>query len=107
MAYADGRPELPVKTQLMIAREQAMLVEIEKERGRRRMALGSDGGPSKSTDRVAQAFKRTSGKTVQRRLKILKVAPANMRARLRNPTGILWRNHACRSAIPSHCDCWQ
>jgi hypothetical protein len=78
LAELEIREQIPLdngyreKTQLMVARELAMLAEIEKERGRRRMALGSDDGPSKATDRVAQAVKRISGKTVQRRLKILK-----------------------------------
>jgi hypothetical protein len=58
------------KTRLMVAREQRRLVEIEKLKARGRMAAGSDGGESKSVDRVGADFK-TSGKTVQRNLKVL------------------------------------
>jgi hypothetical protein len=58
------------KTRLMVAREQQKLLEIQKVLGRARMAKGSDGGASKSEDRVGAAFK-VSGKTVQRNLKVL------------------------------------
>jgi ParB-like chromosome segregation protein Spo0J len=60
-----------VKTQMMIAREQRKALEIETELARRRMGAGSDGGFSKSTDRVGKIFGE-SGKTVQRRQKILR-----------------------------------
>ena len=60
-----------VKTQLTIARKQRKLLEVEKALARERMAVGSDGGPSKATDRVGTIFAE-SGKTVQRRLKVLK-----------------------------------
>jgi hypothetical protein len=59
------------KTQLMIAREQRKVLELEREFARRRMASGADGGPSKASDRVGRIFSE-SGKTVQHRLKILK-----------------------------------
>jgi hypothetical protein len=59
-----------VKTQLIIAREQRKMLEIETALARQRMAGGTDGGPSKATDRVGKIFSE-SGKTVQRRLKIL------------------------------------
>jgi hypothetical protein len=58
------------KTEVMKAREQRKLLEVEAELARRRMGGGSDGGPSKSTDRVGKIFKE-SGKSVQRRLKVL------------------------------------
>jgi hypothetical protein len=59
------------KTQLIIAREQRKALEIETALARQRMAGGNtDGGPSKATDRVGKVFKE-SGKTVQRRIKIL------------------------------------
>jgi hypothetical protein len=58
------------KDELTIAREQRKLLEVEKQLARARMADGSDGGPSKSTDRVGATF-RQSGKTVARRLKVL------------------------------------
>jgi hypothetical protein len=58
------------KTETMRAREQRKLLEVEAALARRRMAAGSDGGPSKSVDRVGKLFGE-SGKTVQRRLKVL------------------------------------
>ena len=58
------------KSQIILAREQCKLLEVERELARRRMADGSDGGPSKSADRVGKIFGE-SGKTVQRRLKVL------------------------------------
>jgi ParB-like chromosome segregation protein Spo0J len=60
------------KTETMKAREQRKLLEIEKAlaRGRMSQGKGDDDGPSKSTDRVGKLFGE-SGKTVQRRLKIL------------------------------------
>src|SRR5262249_48872469 len=58
------------KSQLSIAREQRSFLESEKALARTRMAVGSDGGASKATDRVGKVFGE-SGKTVQRRLKIL------------------------------------
>jgi hypothetical protein len=58
------------KTQRIIAREQRKALELETALGRRRMAEGGDGGPSKATDRVGKLF-NTSGKTIQRRIKIL------------------------------------
>jgi ParB-like chromosome segregation protein Spo0J len=58
------------KTETMKAREQRRLLEIETAKGRARMAQGGDGGPSKSTDRVGKLFGE-SGKSVQRRLKVL------------------------------------
>jgi ParB-like chromosome segregation protein Spo0J len=58
------------KTELMKAREQRKLLEVEKALGLRRMAEGSDGGPSKSTARVGKMFGE-SHKTVERRLKVL------------------------------------
>jgi hypothetical protein len=58
------------KSQLMIAREQRKLREVESDLARQRMSAGSDGGPSKSTDRVGKIFGE-SGKTVERRLKVL------------------------------------
>jgi hypothetical protein len=60
------------KTETMKAREQRKLLEIEKAlaRGRMGQGKGDDDGPSKSTDRVGKLFGE-SGKTVQRRLKIL------------------------------------
>jgi hypothetical protein len=69
------------KTQLMIAREQRHLLEIQTQLARRRMGQGGDGGPSKSVDRVAEFFnkrgdKTESGKTVQRRIKILEAVEA-------------------------------
>jgi hypothetical protein len=59
-----------VKTQLMLAREQRAMVEIQQCLARNRMGHGGDGGPSKSTDRVGKIFGE-SGKSVQRRLKVL------------------------------------
>jgi hypothetical protein len=59
------------KTQVMIAREQRELLEVESALARRRMGGDSDGGPSKSTDRVGLIFKE-SGKTVTRRIKVLR-----------------------------------
>jgi hypothetical protein len=59
-----------VKTPLMVAREQRKLLEVESVLARRRMGQGSDDGPSKSTDRVGKVFGE-SGKTVQRRIKVL------------------------------------
>jgi ParB-like chromosome segregation protein Spo0J len=59
-----------VKTQVMLAREQRKLLEVETVLARRRMGSGGDDGPSKSTDRVGKVFGE-SGKTVQRRIKIL------------------------------------
>jgi hypothetical protein len=63
------------KTELMIAKEERKLLEVEREMARRRMGQGSDGGPSMSVDRVAKTLrdsgKTVSGKTVQRRLKVL------------------------------------
>jgi hypothetical protein len=58
------------KTQVMIAREQRKVLELERDLARRRMAAGTDGGPSKSADRVGKVFGE-SGKTVARRLKVL------------------------------------
>jgi hypothetical protein len=59
-----------VKTQLVLAREQRKVLEVEKELALRRMGAGTDGGPSKSTDRVGKLFGE-SGKTVERRIKLL------------------------------------
>jgi ParB-like chromosome segregation protein Spo0J len=59
-----------VKTQVMLAREQRKILEVEAALARRRMGAGTDGGPSKATDRVGKLFSE-SGKTVQRRLKVL------------------------------------
>jgi ParB-like chromosome segregation protein Spo0J len=59
-----------IKTELMKAREQRRLLQVESALARGRMASGSDGGPSMSTDRVGKIFGE-SGKTVQRRLKVL------------------------------------
>jgi hypothetical protein len=59
-----------VKTEVMLAREQRKLLEVESALARRRMGDGSDGGPSKATDRVGKTFGE-SGKTVQRRIKVL------------------------------------
>jgi hypothetical protein len=56
-----------VKTQTMKAREQRKMLEIETALARQRRAHGSDGGPSKSTDRVGKVFGE-SGKTVGRRI---------------------------------------
>jgi hypothetical protein len=58
------------KNRLQIAREQQLLVRIEKEHGRQRMGEGGDGGPSKSTERVGLGFKR-SGDTVRRNVRIV------------------------------------
>jgi hypothetical protein len=58
------------KTETMKAREQRKLLEVETALARRRMGSGSDGGPSMSTDRVGKIFGE-SGKSVQRRLKVL------------------------------------
>jgi hypothetical protein len=58
------------KTQVMLAREQRLALEVEKGLARARMGAGSDGGPSKSTDRVGKMF-NVSGKTVARRIKVL------------------------------------
>jgi hypothetical protein len=60
-----------IRTRLQVAREQMEMAEIEKEAGRARMAQGSDGGPSASQDRIAKIF-TTSGKTVQRNIKVAK-----------------------------------
>jgi hypothetical protein len=59
-----------IKTRRMLACEQRKLMELEKSLGRQRMAQGSDGGPSKSADRVGEVYK-VSGKTVTRRIKVL------------------------------------
>jgi hypothetical protein len=59
-----------MKTELIKAREQRHILEVEKQLGLQRMAEGSDGGPSKSTDRVGKLFGE-SGKSVQRRQKAL------------------------------------
>jgi hypothetical protein len=64
-----------VKDEVILAREQRKLLELEKELARRRMGAGSDGGPSKSADRVGKVF-RQSGKTVQRRQKVLEAIEA-------------------------------
>jgi hypothetical protein len=58
------------KTETMKAREQRKILEIETALARGRMAEGTDGGPSKAADRVGKVFGE-SGKTVQRRLKVL------------------------------------
>jgi ParB-like chromosome segregation protein Spo0J len=58
------------KTQTMVAREQRAWLEVEKVLGRKRMGQGTDGGPSESTDRVGKIFGE-SGRTIQRRLKVL------------------------------------
>jgi hypothetical protein len=58
------------KTELIKAREQRRILDVERRLGLQRMAEGSDGGPSKSTDRVGKLFGE-SGKSVQRRLKVL------------------------------------
>jgi hypothetical protein len=58
------------KDQVTLAREQAKMLEVEESLARRRMGKGSDGGPSKSSDRVGKLFGE-SGKTVQRRLQVL------------------------------------
>jgi ParB-like chromosome segregation protein Spo0J len=60
-----------VKTQTILAKEQRKMLEVEADLARRRMGEGSDGGPSKATDRVGKLFGE-SGKTVQRRLKVLR-----------------------------------
>jgi hypothetical protein len=59
-----------IKTKRMLACEQRKLMELEKGLGRLRMAHGTDGGPSKSADRVGAVYK-VSGKTVTRRIKVL------------------------------------
>lgn len=65
-----------VKTQVMLAREQQKLLEIEGVLARQRMGSGNtDGGPSTAADRVGKVFGE-SGKTVQRRLKVLKAIDA-------------------------------
>jgi hypothetical protein len=67
------------KSQLVIAREQRYALQIESELARRRQGSGSDGGPSKSVDRVGEmavAGRKESGKTVQHRLKILEAIEA-------------------------------
>jgi hypothetical protein len=58
------------KTETMKAREQRKVLEIETVLARRRMGEGTDDGPSKATDRVGKIFGE-SGKSVQRRLKVL------------------------------------
>jgi hypothetical protein len=58
------------KTETMKAREQRKMLELEMVLARQRMSAGADGGPSKSTDRVGKVFGE-SGKTVQRRIKVL------------------------------------
>jgi hypothetical protein len=63
------------KTQVMIAREQRKVMELERDLARRRMAAGSDGGPSKAADRVGKVFSE-SGKTVAGRLKVLEAIEA-------------------------------
>jgi ParB-like chromosome segregation protein Spo0J len=60
-----------VKTQMILAKEQRKALEIEAALAHRRRSEGSDGGPSKATDRVGKLFSE-SGKTVQRRLKVLR-----------------------------------
>jgi regulator of replication initiation timing len=70
-----------MKTQVMVAREMRHMLELEKRFARRRMGMGSDGGESKSADRVAQTLnerskaersnKSVSGKTVQRQVTVL------------------------------------
>jgi hypothetical protein len=59
-----------IKTQLMVAREQRKMLEVEAVLARGRMGSGSDGGESKSTDRVGKVYGE-SGKTIQRRQKVL------------------------------------
>lgn len=59
-----------VKSQLMLAREQRKLLDVESRLARRRKGSGSDGGPALAADRVGKTF-RESGKTVKRRLKVL------------------------------------
>jgi hypothetical protein len=58
------------KTQEMIAREQRRLVEVQKILARKRMASGSDGGLSKSTQRVGKLL-GVSNKTIERNIKII------------------------------------
>jgi hypothetical protein len=58
------------KTPVMVAREQRKALELEKTLAKARMGAGSDGGPSKSTDRVGKVF-NVSGKTVARQIKVL------------------------------------
>jgi hypothetical protein len=59
-----------IKTKVELAREQRGRLEAEKELARRRMGQGSDGGASKSADRVGSAYK-VSGRTVTTRIKVL------------------------------------
>jgi ParB-like chromosome segregation protein Spo0J len=58
------------KTKVMLAREQRKKMEIQKRLARKRMGSGSDGGPSKSADRVGADY-RVSGRTVTRSIKVL------------------------------------
>jgi hypothetical protein len=75
-----------VKTQRMLAREQRKLLELEKLLARgRQSAKASDGGPARSTDRVAAQFAKDgeaaeSGRTVERRIKVLEGLEAAERA---------------------------
>jgi hypothetical protein len=64
-----------IRTEVIRAREQRALLEVERRRARERMGGGSDGGPSKSADRVGKIFGE-SGKTVARRLKVLEAIEA-------------------------------
>jgi len=60
------------KTRYMVAREWQLLMDVEKELARQRMAKGKadDEGPSKASVRVGIRFK-VGGKTVERYLKVL------------------------------------
>jgi hypothetical protein len=61
------------KSELTITKEMRVLMEVERELGRQRMGRGrqaDDTLPSKSSDRVGLKYK-LSGKTVQKRLKVL------------------------------------
>jgi hypothetical protein len=59
-----------IKTKVMLAREQRGRLAAEKGLARLRMGAGSDGGPSKSADRVGSVYK-VSGRTVITRIKVL------------------------------------
>jgi ParB-like chromosome segregation protein Spo0J len=59
-----------VKSEVMIAREQRKLLEVESALARRRMGEGKDEGPSRAADRVGKIYKQ-SGKTVQRHVQVV------------------------------------
>jgi hypothetical protein len=64
------------RTELMKARECRKKVQIEQQLAKKRMAHGNtDGGESKSTDRVGAFYKR-SGRTVLRMIKALEAIEA-------------------------------